>query len=198
MTSALAPRRPRQRTVSFLLFDGVASLDLVGPADAFAAANDLRAAEGKHAAYRIVTLGVGKRRCAAESGVLLEAHAELGSSLGGHAHRPGRSWLARAYNRATRGGRGASSQEDPTHRIGVHRDLRSRSDWAPGRATRHDALALRRRREGALSAPVGRGGRHLRPGRPLRDIRRRHGRDRSRALLDRRRLRAEARARGST
>jgi transcriptional regulator GlxA family with amidase domain len=82
MTSALAPRRPRQRTVSFLLFDGVASLDLVGPADAFAAANDLRAAEGKHAAYRIVTLGVGKRRCAAESGVLLEAHAELGSLAG--------------------------------------------------------------------------------------------------------------------
>jgi transcriptional regulator GlxA family with amidase domain len=79
MTSS---RRLRPRDVAFLVFDGVAALDVVGPADAFAAANELRVAKGKLGPYRVLTLGVGKRRCVTESGLSFEAHAELEALTG--------------------------------------------------------------------------------------------------------------------
>ena len=70
-------RSRRRRTIAFALFDGVAALDLVGPADAFAAANDLGTSPGKDPLYELQFLGVGKRRFRAESGISFEAHAEL-------------------------------------------------------------------------------------------------------------------------
>jgi transcriptional regulator GlxA family with amidase domain len=69
-------RRPR-RSIGFVLFDGVAALDLVGPADAFGAANDRLVSQGKTPLYEVDLFGVGKRRCRAESGIVLEARAEL-------------------------------------------------------------------------------------------------------------------------
>lgn len=61
-------RRPAR--VGFLLFDGVTALDLVGPAEAFAVA---RRAPGDAApAYEVITVGLSRRRCVAESGLALE------------------------------------------------------------------------------------------------------------------------------
>lgn len=71
--------KPEPRRVGILVYDGVTALDVVGPGDAFASA--LRPARKPDAepesAYEVVTIGVGQRRCRAESGLLLHAHCAL-------------------------------------------------------------------------------------------------------------------------
>jgi transcriptional regulator GlxA family with amidase domain len=71
-------RRPRTRSVGFAIFDGVTALDLTGPLEAFAAANEqFRAAT---APYQLGVFAVGKKRVVAESGLILEAHGELAAA----------------------------------------------------------------------------------------------------------------------
>lgn len=65
------------RTIGILGYTDVQALDLIGPADAFAIANDhLRAADCS-AGYKVVVLGLTRRTFAAESGVLLKPHRTL-------------------------------------------------------------------------------------------------------------------------
>jgi transcriptional regulator GlxA family with amidase domain len=71
-------RRPRTRSVGFVVFGGVTALDLTGPMEAFAAAND-RAGPGAPP-YQLGVFAVGKKRAVAESGLILEAHAQLGEA----------------------------------------------------------------------------------------------------------------------
>jgi transcriptional regulator GlxA family with amidase domain len=72
------PRGARGIRIGFLGFDGVAALDLVGPADAFATANEVwQARYGGPAPYRLTVLGLAGRRFAAESGLRFEADAPL-------------------------------------------------------------------------------------------------------------------------
>jgi transcriptional regulator GlxA family with amidase domain len=68
-------RRPRTRSVGFVVFDGVTALDLTGPLEAFAAAND-RVAPGTPP-YQLGVFAVGRKRVIAESGLIVEAHAQL-------------------------------------------------------------------------------------------------------------------------
>ena len=62
----------QRRRVGIVVFDGVTALDLVGPADAFAAARR-GPGEASQPAYEVVVLGESGRACVAESGVKLAA-----------------------------------------------------------------------------------------------------------------------------
>jgi transcriptional regulator GlxA family with amidase domain len=72
---------PRLRTgihIGILGYDGVTTLDLVGPADVFATANDVwQAQHGGPPRYRITLLGLTRQRFVAESGLRFEAHSLL-------------------------------------------------------------------------------------------------------------------------
>ncbi len=59
-----------------VVFDGVTALDLVGPAEAFAAAK-LSHESGERPAYEVVVLGLTLRPCTSESGVKLSADCRL-------------------------------------------------------------------------------------------------------------------------
>jgi transcriptional regulator GlxA family with amidase domain len=65
------------RTIGILGYADVQALDLIGPADAFAIANEHLRARGSTAGYKVVVLGLNRRTFAAESGVLLKPHATL-------------------------------------------------------------------------------------------------------------------------
>jgi transcriptional regulator GlxA family with amidase domain len=66
MRSMSKPKR-----IGFFLFDGVTALDLTGPAEAFACAR-LPAERGvPRPAYEVVTIGLTRRACVAESGITL-------------------------------------------------------------------------------------------------------------------------------
>ena|SRR5215469_4407358 len=66
----------KTRRVGILAYDGVQALDAVGPADTFAAANEVVA--GKAPPYEVVLLGIRKGRIRTESGLSLYADAALG------------------------------------------------------------------------------------------------------------------------
>jgi transcriptional regulator GlxA family with amidase domain len=67
--------------IGILGYDGVTALDLVGPADAFAIANEIAVAtHGGGPAYRITILGLRQPHFVAESGVRFEAHRLLDAS----------------------------------------------------------------------------------------------------------------------
>jgi transcriptional regulator GlxA family with amidase domain len=55
------------RRIGLVIFDGVTALDVVGPAEALAAAR-----VDDHAVYEVVTLGPTTRACASESGITLK------------------------------------------------------------------------------------------------------------------------------
>src|SRR5262249_18376573 len=60
----------KPKRIGFFLFDGVTALDLTGPAEAFACART----PGERAPrpiYDVVTIGLSRRACVAESGVTL-------------------------------------------------------------------------------------------------------------------------------
>lgn len=65
------------RTIGILGYADVQALDLVGPADAFAIADEHLRAKGSAAVYKVVVLGLTRRAFAAESGVLLKPHTTL-------------------------------------------------------------------------------------------------------------------------
>lgn len=74
-TTHATPRR-----VGILVFDGMTTLDAVGPADAFASATfAVDAAGSKGRAYDVVTLAVQRRTCTSESGVAIHAASVLES-----------------------------------------------------------------------------------------------------------------------
>ena len=61
------------RRIGILAFDGVSALDLVGPADAFAAALDSsKPRPSEEPAYEVLTVGLTGQRCVTESGVVLQ------------------------------------------------------------------------------------------------------------------------------
>ena len=66
MRSMTKPKR-----IGFLLFDGITALDLTGPAEAFACARLPGARGAPRPAYDVVTIGLSRRACVAESGVTL-------------------------------------------------------------------------------------------------------------------------------
>ncbi len=59
MSAGAAPGRVR--AVGLVLFDGVTALDLGGPLEVFATANDVVARAGGTARYDLRVLGVGRR-----------------------------------------------------------------------------------------------------------------------------------------
>jgi len=67
--------------IGILGYDGVTTLDLVGPTDVFATANEVW--QGQHGGpppYRITLLGLTQKNFVAESGLRFEAHALLDAS----------------------------------------------------------------------------------------------------------------------
>jgi transcriptional regulator GlxA family with amidase domain len=71
-------RAARAIRIGILGFEGVTALDLVGPGDAFAIANEVsQALNGDPPPYRITLLGLTGRGFVAESGLSFEAHASL-------------------------------------------------------------------------------------------------------------------------
>ena len=69
--------RENVRTVGILGYADVQALDLIGPADAFAIANEHLKARSPGEGYKIVVLGLTSRSFAAESGVLVKPHTTL-------------------------------------------------------------------------------------------------------------------------
>jgi transcriptional regulator GlxA family with amidase domain len=66
----------KQRRVGLLLFDGITALDLVGPAEAFGVAR--QGPEDKpRPAYELITVGLTRRTCVAETGVKLAPDCRL-------------------------------------------------------------------------------------------------------------------------
>ena len=65
------------RTICILGYSDVQALDLIGPADTFAIANDHLRVTGFPAGYEVIVLGLTRRTFAAESGVLLKPHTTL-------------------------------------------------------------------------------------------------------------------------
>jgi transcriptional regulator GlxA family with amidase domain len=65
------------RTIGILGYPDVQALDLIGPADAFAIADEHVRAAGSTAGYKVVVLGLTRLTFAAESGVLLKPHMSL-------------------------------------------------------------------------------------------------------------------------
>jgi transcriptional regulator GlxA family with amidase domain len=65
------------RTIGILGYPDVQALDLIGPADAFAIADDHLRAAGSISGYKVVVLGLSRLTFAAESGVLLKPHTTL-------------------------------------------------------------------------------------------------------------------------
>lgn len=64
------------RTIGFLVYEDLQSLDLVGPLDAFGAANEYAGREG--GAYELVTLGLHERPVRAENGLAFVPDAAIG------------------------------------------------------------------------------------------------------------------------
>jgi transcriptional regulator GlxA family with amidase domain len=67
----------KRRTIGFLGFDGVTTLDLTGPADAFAKARFSQELGKTSPCYEIVVIGIGNRTFASESGVVFKAEKTL-------------------------------------------------------------------------------------------------------------------------
>jgi transcriptional regulator GlxA family with amidase domain len=65
------------KRVGFIVFDGVTALDLVGPAEAFAAASVDSSKGGTKRAYEIVTLGRTRAPCVTEAGLTLTPSTTL-------------------------------------------------------------------------------------------------------------------------
>ena len=62
------------KRIGFLGFDGLASLDLTGPLEAFAAARPEDATGQRRAGYELNIIGVNGKNFASESGVIFKAH----------------------------------------------------------------------------------------------------------------------------
>jgi transcriptional regulator GlxA family with amidase domain len=67
--------RTRSRRIGILIFDGMTALDVVGPADAFASAGSAAPA------YEVVTIGLTRQRCVAESGLLVQPSHTIDDAL---------------------------------------------------------------------------------------------------------------------
>ena len=65
------------RRIGFLGFDGITALDLVGPAEAFAAAAVGGGTGAPHPGYEVTIIGVGTKQFVAESGLVFKAHKTL-------------------------------------------------------------------------------------------------------------------------
>ncbi len=65
------------KRIGFLGFDGIAALDLVGPADAFAAAVRNEENELPSRCYEVLTIGLTNKAFIAESGVTFKPHKTL-------------------------------------------------------------------------------------------------------------------------
>lgn len=70
----------KPKRIGLLGFDKVTALDLVGPADVFAAAVDLERKAGRAAPYEIVTLGVMGPSFTAGSGIKMQADTTLAAA----------------------------------------------------------------------------------------------------------------------
>ena len=67
------PVAPQRRRVGFIGFDGVRTLDLAGPLDAFTASRNLAAGHGHIAPYQLVVVGLRQRSFVSESGIAFRA-----------------------------------------------------------------------------------------------------------------------------
>src|SRR5262249_48359594 len=67
----------KPKRIGFFLFDGVTALDLTGPAEAFACARLSEERGAARPAYDVVTIGLSRRACVAESGVTLVPAATI-------------------------------------------------------------------------------------------------------------------------
>jgi len=57
------------KRIGFVIFDGLTALDLVGPFDTFAVANELASSRKNARAYDLVTVGLRRNAVVAESGM---------------------------------------------------------------------------------------------------------------------------------
>ena len=76
-TNVNSKRPQTPRTIGILGYSDVQALDLVGPADAFAIADEHLRATGCDAGYKVLVLGVTRAAFAAESGVVIRPHITL-------------------------------------------------------------------------------------------------------------------------
>jgi transcriptional regulator GlxA family with amidase domain len=67
------PATNRRRRIGFIGFDGVRTLDLAGPLDAFTASRSLPARNGHDAPYQLVVVGLKQRSFVSESGIAFRA-----------------------------------------------------------------------------------------------------------------------------
>ena len=65
------------RVVGILGFDGVATLDFIGPLEAFKAARTYDNYHRTHACYEVIILGLNARTFVSESGVVFKAHQTI-------------------------------------------------------------------------------------------------------------------------
>lgn len=67
------PAASRRRRIGFIGFDGVRTLDLAGPLDAFTASRSLAAGTGHEPPYQLVVVGLKQRGFVSESGIAFRA-----------------------------------------------------------------------------------------------------------------------------
>ena len=70
----------KPKRIGFFVYDGVTALDLTGPAEAFACARLPVEGGTPRPAYDIVTIGLRRRACVAESGITLVPAATIASA----------------------------------------------------------------------------------------------------------------------
>lgn len=72
---------PAERRIGIIAYDGVQALDIVGPADAFAAANNTE--KGKTLRrYEIALIGLSSKPITSESGIVFQPRCTIRNSLG--------------------------------------------------------------------------------------------------------------------
>jgi len=70
----------RPLRVGIIGFDGLSALDLIGPAEAFAAATPEAKNQSAQSPYEVVVIGLTRRRFTSESGVVFHPHTSLQSA----------------------------------------------------------------------------------------------------------------------
>ena len=76
----LDDRKSTRRRIGFIGFDGVRTLDLTGPLEAFTAARSVAAEAENECDYELVVVGVGGKTFVSQSGVIFTAQQTIQSA----------------------------------------------------------------------------------------------------------------------
>ena len=158
-TPRFPPSRPR--AVEILAYQAVQLLDVAGPLQVFASANELTARPGAPPLYAPRVVSAGAPVVTASAGLGLVGRAAAGRAGGArYAPRRWRPWRPCGGRRSGTSQMGAGAGEaGAAGRVGLHRRVPARGGGTARRAARGDALEALRRARPALS-------RHPRGARP--------------------------------